>query len=135
MKNKIAKPNKILENSNSFFNAAINLWEIDNMRMYYPQFVNLVFSCELFIKAVLQATRNYFPFTHNLKKLYYALNGKIQNEISDELRKVTNYEIESRCVGIEQHYGMRQVRRYLTLDETKDQIKFILRHTANAYEE
>lgn len=48
-----------------------------------PLIVLKSFSCELLLKSIISYEKHEVPKIHNLKKLYYRLNGKTQNIIKE----------------------------------------------------
>jgi len=87
----IAKHNirKILETANSFLFAARRCMfskgqmTKDTLPLMVPEFVNRAFACELYLKAVILATKNENPKGHRLDKLFLVLKKTERKEIYD----------------------------------------------------
>lgn len=84
------------ENANDFFEAAqrcgwnrvnknLNNGQIsrDNEPLFIPKMVNLSFACELYLKAIAEATKVDFGKIHELDKLFKILTSKDKKAIFD----------------------------------------------------
>ena len=89
----------IIEEANEFYKSFdILLWSwtiatplSPTAPLLFPAIVCCSFSCELYMKGILQKYKNKFTPTHNLKTLFYELDTKIQNEIIKNLN-ACNFE-------------------------------------------
>ena len=87
------KERKILENANDFLYVANrcsftkrNITQ-GNLPLLVPEVVNRSFACELYLKAIAQATNIKPKNTHNLDKLFYALKENERKAIYDIWRE------------------------------------------------
>ena len=61
--------------------------EIMEVDLINPGIVNGCFTCELYLKIILRLQKKITKKTHNLKYLFYSINGKTQNYIIEQFKE------------------------------------------------
>ncbi len=54
---------------------------VNEVDLVNPGITNGCFACELYLKAIILNQKRYTIISHNLKRLFYTINGKTQNII------------------------------------------------------
>lgn len=94
----LSKYNKLIENANDFFEAALRCSFSDSIKsekypLIIPQFTNRAFACELYLKATLYFIKNEIPKIHELDKLFSKLNEKDKKDIYNIWRTIERQNI------------------------------------------
>lgn len=62
-----------------------------NSKTFIPNFVNMSFSCEIYLKLILQVKTSVIPLEHNLEKLYLSVIEVIdEEELLNVIQDVAN---------------------------------------------
>ena len=132
------EPSHIVQNANEFFEIALKCIPTTKKQEYLlvPQFVNLAFACELYIKAIAQHETKSFAHGRDLKQLYDGLSKPTKEAIAAEFlaaKKVSAEESYKRQV---KSIGFSIKPRFNNdPDAPAAEIEFMLPSIANTFPE
>ncbi len=107
---------KMFKHGCKFYDCAIMCQDVHDLRDHFdfkvPEIVNMAFSCEVFLKAIIVIEGKEVK-GHKLKELWNEMNPCYAQMIMDELKSVTELEQDDILANIENISNAFAVWRYL----------------------